>query len=68
MSKTNLTHLEKIKEAVHHSKSISAEDKALAVQKIEEWYAEDKGMDLLKEQLMKITKEIEPILEEIGLV
>ncbi len=68
MSKTNLTHLEKIKEAVHQSKSISTEDKALAVQKIEEWYAEDKGMDLLKEQLMKITKEIEPILEEIGLV
>ncbi len=68
MSKTNLTHLEKIKEAVHQSPHISAEDKALAVQKIEEWYIEDKGMKLLEEQLINISKEIVPILEEIGLL
>lgn len=68
MSEKNLTHLEKIKEAVHESKAISPQEKSLAVQKIEEWYAEDKGMDLLGEQLMKITKEIGPILEEMGLL
>ena len=68
MSEKNLTHLEKIKDAVHTSEAISPQEKALAVQKIEEWYAEDKGMDLLGEQLMKITKEIGPILEEMGLL
>ena len=68
MSEKNLTHLEKIKEAVHQSKEISAEDKALAVQKIEEWYAEDKGMELLGEQLVNISKGIVPILEEMGLL
>ena len=68
MSNKNLTHLEKIKEAVHKSEHISKEDKALAVAKIEEWYAEDKGMDLLGVQLMQITKKIGPILEEMGLL
>ena len=68
MSKKNLSHLEKIKEAVQTSEKISDKDKTLAVQKIEEWYAEDKGMELLGEQLMKITKEINPILEEMGLM
>jgi len=68
MSEKNLTHLEKIKEAVHQSKDISTEDKALAVKKIEEWYIEDKGMKLLGEQLINISKEIVPILEEMGLL
>jgi hypothetical protein len=68
MSEKNLKHLEKIKEAVSQSKAISAEEKTLAVKKIEEWYIEDKGMKLLGEQLMRITKEIGPILEEMGLL
>jgi hypothetical protein len=68
MSTKNLKHLEKIKEAVSQSKAISSDEKSLAVKKIEEWYAEDKGMELLGEQLMKITKEIGPILEEMGLL
>lgn len=68
MSKKNLEHLERIKEAVHSSKKIEEKDKALAVQKIEEWYTEDKGMELLGEQLMKISEEITPILEEMGLL
>ena len=68
MSKKNLSHLEKIKEAVQTSKKIADKDKTLAVQKIEEWYVEDKGMELLGEQLMKISEEINPILEEMGLM
>ncbi len=68
MSNKNLSHLEAIKEAVHQSDKISPENKSLAVQKIEEWYVEDKGMELLREQLMKITQEIGPILEEMGLL
>ncbi len=68
MSKTNLTHLEKIKEAVGKSEEISTEEKSLAVQKIEEWYAEDKALGLLAGELMKISKEVEPILKEMGLL
>ena len=59
---------EKIKEAIHQSGKISDEEKSLAVQKIEEWYVEDRGMELLSNQLLKISKEINPILEEIGLL
>ncbi len=68
MSDKNLTHLEKIKEAVQRTDTLSKEEKSLAVQKIEEWYVEDKGMGLLGEQLMQITKKINPILEEMGLL
>ena len=68
MSKKNISHLERIKEAVHNAKDITDEDKALAVKKIEEWYVEDKGMALLGEQLLSITEEITPILEEMGLL
>ncbi len=68
MSKSNNRHLERIREAVHSSNKISDEEKSLAVKKIEEWYIEDKGMELLGKQLMSITEEITPILEEMGLL
>lgn len=68
MSKKNISHLENIKEALHNSEKITHEEKALAVQKIEEWYLEDKGMDLLEEQLFNISKQIKPILAELGLL
>jgi len=68
MSKKNISHLEKIKEAVQNSNKIEDTDKALAVKKIEEWYIEDKGMELLGRQLMGITEEITPILKEMGLL
>lgn len=68
MNKKNLSHLESIKEAVHNSEKITNEEKTLAVQKIEEWYLEDKGMDLLREQLFNISKNIKPILAELGLL
>ncbi len=68
MEKNTLSHLEKIKEAVDSSNKITDDEKTLAVKKIEEWYMEDKGMELLEEQLMSITKEIGPILEEMGLL
>ena len=68
MSKKNLTHLEKIEDAISNSDKMSDEDKSLAMQKIQEWYNEDKGMELLQEQLVKISEEITPILREIGLI
>ena len=67
MSKSNLNHLEKISDAIKNSQ-LSEEEKSEAFKKIEEWYAEDKGMDLLAAQLTKISAKIEPILNEIGII
>jgi len=60
--------LDNIKEAIHKTDDITADEKTLAVKKIEEWYVEDKAMALLPEQLMQITKRIRPILVEMGLM
>jgi hypothetical protein len=60
--------IDTIKEAIHKMDTISADEKTLAVKKIEEWYVEDKAMALLPEQLMQITKKIRPILVEMGLL
>ena len=68
MSKKKNSHFLRIKEAVQDSKKITNHEKALAVQKIEEWYLEDKAMNLLEEQLFNISKEIKPILSELGLL
>jgi len=67
MSKDKAEHVEKITKAIENS-DIPEEKKSLAVQKIEEWYAQDQGMELLSAQLNKIAAEIEPILKEIGLL
>jgi len=66
MSQTNNTHLEKIKEAVHHSDNMSEEEKSSSVKIIEEWALEDKAMGLLTEELLKISAGIKPILSELG--
>jgi len=68
MSTTNSSHLEKIKEAVHSSDSMSDEEKSSSVKIIEEWVIEDKAMGLLTEQLLKISAGIKPILAELGLI
>jgi len=60
--------LDNIKEAINKVSAITPDEKTLAVQKIEEWYIEDKAMELLPEQLMQITKNIRPILVEMGLM
>ncbi len=59
--------MQKAKDAINEL-DIHENEKALAVQKIEEWYVQDKGMELLNEQLNSISKKIIPILEEIGLI
>ncbi len=60
--------LDKIKEVVLSTDKISEEEKSLSVKKIEEWYIEDQGMTLLLEQLNSISKEIMPVLKEMGLL
>jgi len=59
--------LEKLSDMLSNSKEISQEEKAQAVKHIQEWYEEDRGMDLLAEQLASISSKITPILREIGL-
>jgi hypothetical protein len=65
MSKSNQKHLEKIQNAIKTS-DMKDEHKSLAVQKVEEWYAEDKADHILIDELMKISAKFEPILKEIG--
>ncbi len=60
--------IEKIKEAIEKSDKLSKEHKEKALSKVQEWYLEDKAEGLLAKELLKITKEITPILEEIGLI
>ncbi len=60
--------VEKIKEAIKKSDKLSDEHKEKALSKVQEWYIEDKADGLLGKELLKITKEITPILEEIGLM
>ncbi|RUM67706.1 MAG: hypothetical protein DSZ06_00635 [Sulfurospirillum sp.] len=67
MSKSNLSHLEKVSDAIKNAQ-LSEDEKSEAYKKIEEWYQEDRGMDLLATQLINISAKIEPILKEIGLI
>jgi len=68
MSKSNMTHLEKIKETIIEDKLLSEEEKSSSFKKIEEWIAEDRGMDLLYQDLTAISSRIRPLLAELGLV
>ncbi len=62
--------LDILKDKVKKSKKIKDEEKEQALSKIEEWYLEDRAeaKDVLGKELMKISSEITPILEEIGLL
>ncbi len=61
------TKLKRLEKEVKKTDKLSEEHKEEALSKIREWYVEDKAEGLLGKELLKITKEIEPILEEIGL-
>ena len=59
--------LEKIKDTIVKS-NLSEDEKSNAAKKIEEWYSEDKGLNLLYDELANISSKITPLLEEIGLI
>ena len=59
--------LEKIKDTITNA-NLSEDEKTNAAKKIEEWYAEDKGLNLLYDELANISSKITPLLEEIGLI
>jgi len=68
MSHKNKEHLEKIKEAVTNSKELTEDEKSNSLKHIEEWLAEDKASGIMYEKLLEVTKKLEPILAEMGLV
>ncbi|NPA28393.1 MAG: hypothetical protein GXN91_05075 [Epsilonproteobacteria bacterium] len=63
--------LEQIKDAIANS-DLSEEEKSEAFKLIEEWYIEDKAMEMLfkelGEKLSKISAKLTPILKELGLI
>jgi len=62
--------LDRLKEEVKKSEKLKEEEKEQALSKINEWYIEDKAeaTGVIGRELMKISAEITPILEEIGLI
>ncbi len=68
MSKSNLKHLEKVEDAVKSSIKLSDEEKSQTLQKIKEWYMEDKAEGIIWEELVEISQEMLPILKELGLL
>jgi hypothetical protein len=61
-------HLEKIKDAVHKSDTLSEEEKSQTIQRLDEWILEDKAEGILYEELIELVNGIKPLLAELGLV
>jgi hypothetical protein len=61
-------HLQKIKDAITNANHLSQEEKSASLKRIEEWEKEDKASGIFYEELLNISKKLEPILAEIGLI
>ena len=68
MSKSNMKHLETIKDSISNSQILSEEEKSASFKKIEEWIADDRAMDTWAKDLELISEKIKPILAELGLM
>ena len=68
MSRTNLKHLERIKENIDKSNELTEEEKSSSFKHIEEWYAEDKAWGTFINELAQISPKVEAILAELGLI
>ncbi len=68
MSKSNMKHLERVKDSIDKSNTLSEEEKSASFKKIEEWIADDRGMDMWAKDLELISEKIKPILAELGLM
>ena len=60
--------LEKIKESIENLDKLTDEQKSSSFKIIEEWSAEDRAYGILYKKLAEISKDIEPILIELGLI
>ena len=60
-------HLTKIKNAIHKTDKLDADQKSSSVKTIEEWYAEDRAMGTLKNELLKVSAFFEEVFSELGI-
>lgn len=68
MSKSNLKHLETIKENIDKTNALSQEEKSDSFKRIEAWYAEDKAFGTLITELSEISPTIKSFLADLGLI
>lgn len=68
MSKSNMKHLEMVKDSIDRSNTLSEEEKSASFKKIEEWIADDRAMETWADDLALISEKIKPILAELGLI
>jgi len=68
MSSSNLKHLEKIKDSIDRSETLSEEEKSDSVKRIEEWYREDMASGTFMKELSELSPTIKALLAELGLL
>jgi len=68
MSKSNLKHLETIKENIDKSDALSQDEKSDSMKRIEEWYAEDQAWEALMAELSEISPKVKTVLSDLGLL
>jgi DNA phosphorothioation-dependent restriction protein DptG len=68
MSKSNLKHLESIKENIDKTDTLSHEEKSDSMKRIEEWYAEDQAWESLMVELSEISPKVKTVLADLGLI
>ena len=68
MSSSNLKHLEKIKDSIDKSDTLTEEEKSDSVKRIEEWYIEDMASCTFLHWLSELAPTITALLAELGLI
>ena len=68
MSDTNLKHLEKIKDSIDKSNTLSEDEKSDSMKRIEEWYREDMASGTFLHELSELSPTIKALLAELGLI
>lgn len=68
MSKSNLKHLETIKDNIDKSGALSQEEKSDSMKRIEEWYAEDQAWEALMARLSDVSPKVKTVLADLGLL
>ncbi len=68
MSNSNLRHLEKIKDSIDRSDTLTEEEKSDSVKRIEEWYREDMASGTFMQELSELSPTIKAFLAELGLI
>ncbi len=68
MSGSNLKHLEKIKDSIDRSDTLTEEEKSDSMKRIEEWYREDMASGTFMQELSELSPTIKALLAELGLI